>query len=325
MAIGALAAAGVGIVGAVLQAGAASDATAVQWANLQFQKQQARKQERLATAARTDAFGNRQRYDSLTNEWVIDLDPQQQAIIDANEREEFLRVTEDAQRRRDLARRQEQRSRQAGREFERLSSEFKHNRPQSERGFIADATRASVHAQQDGINQAIDAIAKQAMRTGNKQQIQSLLETRGELFGDALDQAITQGTQVGRQQKIQADQAHNNTLLPAIAQFAQLSDRVLDIPFAPTQLPQQLQQLQGQQAQGIFNANSQASANIGNAFQSLSQSIARQAPNLSGIASALSGLGRGSTRGQQQQFLSGEIVDPVFLPENRQTGNLGTF
>lgn len=69
--------------------------------------------ERLARAARTDAYGNRLSYDDALNEWISQLTPEQKSLALAGEREQRLGLTQDAARNRLIQAMQQARGRQA--------------------------------------------------------------------------------------------------------------------------------------------------------------------------------------------------------------------
>ena len=68
--------------------------------NLRWQKQQGERQFKLASAGRTDAYGNKQKYDELLNEWKLNMTPTQNKIVKAGESEQLRSLTEDAARNR---------------------------------------------------------------------------------------------------------------------------------------------------------------------------------------------------------------------------------
>jgi hypothetical protein len=69
-----------GVIGAIMQGQAQQEQNYTNEENLQFQRENARKQYALATAGRTDAYGNKMTYNEALNQWDTQLTPQQKAI-----------------------------------------------------------------------------------------------------------------------------------------------------------------------------------------------------------------------------------------------------
>ena len=103
-----------GVIGAIMQGQAQQEQNYTNEENLQFQRENARKQYALATAGRTDAYGNKMTYNEALNQWDTQLTPQQKAIISAQQREQLYSMTEGTRRAHDLAARQEARGKEAG-------------------------------------------------------------------------------------------------------------------------------------------------------------------------------------------------------------------
>src|SRR6478609_8805364 len=120
------------LIGPAIQSGHQSLAAQMQWLQFQDAKRRADKNERFAMATRSDAYGNKQKYDELNNEWSQTLTPLQAAILKAGEKEQYLTVTEDAQRNREIKRAASDRGKEAGKDYKRVLADFRYNQPKGE-------------------------------------------------------------------------------------------------------------------------------------------------------------------------------------------------
>jgi hypothetical protein len=100
--------------------------------SLDFQKQRAAEQDRMARAARTDAYGNVVEYDPTTNQWVTRLTPGQKALMYAGESEQRRQLTEDAARNRAARERQARAGRMAMPGFDEALARYRFDQPESE-------------------------------------------------------------------------------------------------------------------------------------------------------------------------------------------------
>ena len=156
------------LIGAMVTASAQSQAIASQerQANkeLKFQEEQADRQEKLQTAARTDAMGNRLEYDERTGFEAI-LAPLIQSMVDATNEEQYKSIALDAPRNRAARERQDDRTKLADSAFEDAFAQFSNRAPVDEGRAIADATKQAVLAFGDGGGSNNDA-GIQAIRSG---------------------------------------------------------------------------------------------------------------------------------------------------------------
>lgn len=299
--MGEIAGALIGGIGSFIQMGAAQQANQIAYMNLQFQKQQAMKQERLATATRTDAYGNQQYYDKASNTWKIKNTPTQQAILSAQEREQYLNLTEDAMRTRALKRMQFQRSRGAAEDYNTAEAGYKYDQPPSEGAVTDTLLTDTLNNRNANVNVARAALERQALRMGNGASIPAIVAASSQEMNKGLPDAVLQARQAGGQIAQQAQTAHQNKYLPAIQMFAKLMDDVGPSQLNESQLPQQEGAQQQNILAGIMQALQSGASNVGNAYANLSQTAGKVYPDLSGIAKALSGLGGSLFGGGQQQ------------------------
>jgi len=255
--------------------------------NLQFQREQARKQERLGQAARTDAYGNKQYYDSATNTWKTELSPMQAAISKAGETEQFRSLTEDAQRNRQQRTRQSQRAEDAVVPYNKAMQEFLNNPTASEgsiRNEIGTLT-ALANQNRDKGNQA--NVIRQALRMGKGGSVQNIIKASDDRSGRGVADALLSARGQALQERGSREQQRQSAYLPIIQQLSNTIDagggsaatRFSDIS-------SQLGNVQNQQASQMLSAIQGANTNVNNASRTAIAANSKQ-PDFSGLFKAL--------------------------------------
>lgn len=344
----------VGLAQALMGASAASSANDVAMANLAYQKQRDRDNQRLATATRTDQYGNVQRYNPATNAWEIQLTPLQQALQSAQTSEQYKGLTKDAAMRRELAQQQFARSQEAGKDYQRAQTGYRYDQPPSQESDIADVTQALIQARSKALNSAGATLGRQALRLGQSNAIPAIMKGVADQEGAGLEDQLIKGKAAGKQAYAQDVSAHENKYLPALRQFASTMDDV-QVPNLPQVNPGgPLSAEQGSSAEGLVRTALQGNQSIGAAYNDLVKTQANMAPDFSSFIQALEfgqrfGTGKGVpattvggygdfggtsplSTGQQFDFSNygtGNINDPLlgtpYGNAARQLKNTGTF
>jgi len=296
-----------GLIGAMMQAQAQAQANQMNWRNLQFQQQQANKGNRLATATRTDAYGNKMSYDELLNEWINQLTPTQESILKAGEQEQYRTLTEDATRQREARRAQEGRSKEAGKEFDKALVGYRYDQPPSEGKAQADLVQSLLINRQKGLGEGLKALTGQAQRLGRGADIPKLLQQADQLFGESLEDVTLKGKQAGSALASSQRAEHENRYGGALDRFATLADRINPVTPRYSDAPTSQANVQEAMARAIQAAIGNSSANVGNAYTNLATGLARS-PDLSGIASALSGLSFGGDKSDPNTFSASQVT-----------------
>ncbi len=285
-----------GLVGAGLSASNQAAQQNIEWANLMFQKQQAAKQERMSSAARTDAFGNKQFYDPISNQWVVELTPTQKQITNAGEQEQLQSLTTDAVRKRQLAQRQEQRSLQAEAPYHAAFEGYMYDQPHSEAATRSDLETLMLMANQDNAKQNQDSLARQAIRLGRGADIPKLIKATDDQLGSTTSGTMLQALQAAQQTHAAQTQQHDQQDLPELAQWQKIID---DGGGASEQrfsdVPQQLDAIQGQQQSGMLGAINAAAQNIGNAYKGLATSAGAASP-FADLAKSIGKIGESASK-----------------------------
>lgn len=282
------------IVGAIAQAQAAAAQNQVMRENLQFQKEQADRQYDLATAPRTDAYGNETGFDDLLNEWYTNLTPTQKRLIAGEQREQRLSLEEDAPRARYLRERQEQRSLEAEDLYDELMSEYRYNEPDDE-GTIFDRMIGDIAgARASSGNRAKNAAGGAAARFGLPRGTDTVLrDTTDAITGEDVLRARGGAANEAAQRK----QQHRG-LLDEINAVTNIIDDINPASIFWPSTNQDANARQSDMVNQIASALSGGASAVGQAYGQLADTI--RAPDLGGVASALNGLklgGGGMARG----------------------------
>lgn len=283
--------------------------------NLQFQKQNAAKQQRFAQAGRGDAYGNKQSYDEILNEWKIALTPTQSKIIKAGEQEQLRSLTEDAARNRAIKRQQRERGLEAGKDYNRVLAEYRYGGPKSELAIRDELTNllAGVEQEQSGKQKA--EIMRAALREGRGGDFASIIGAFNEASGKTNATNMLQARQQAATEHAARTQQHMQKTLPVMAELQKLMDMGGGPLLPQSEVPNALMAMQQQQAAGIGAAMQNEASNVGGAFGQLAKSMG-QSPDFSGIAKSLSSMGGGGKGGgrqqQQQQYQNYQQPDPVY-------------
>lgn len=289
MVVGPLIGGVVGLVGALLQAEQQRKANRINKMALDETKRSNRKQEELSTSTRRDAYGNKLIYTPGVG-WEYDLTDITKNILDAEQREKRLNLTTDATRNRASAERMDERSRMADDEFQNRFSEYKYSTDPGEEGYIADTTTLLLDARRRGLDEAANMTAKQLMRTGNSSRIPGIYREAGDAYADSLAQTMINARRMGKedyhndQSRKQGRQHQDLGFLQGIAN--QTKDTPVSFSSFNRDLTGRGDNALAQLIDTIRNSRDSNNAASGR----YAAGVAQSAPDLSGIASALSRL-----------------------------------
>lgn len=186
------------LLGVAAQAGAQNDQKNLGYMNLYETKRSNRKNEKLATSSREDAYGNVVEYDPVFG-WRIKNTPMTKSILDAEQNETLTSLTEDAARNRNQARRKDERSIMGDDEFERAFNNFKYRPKKTEGEYIADATQEKLLARRKGADETAAAVNKALLRTGNSSNIPSVFKAARDAEANDFESALLGGKRQGMQ------------------------------------------------------------------------------------------------------------------------------
>lgn len=281
-----------GLIGAGLQAKAQADAQQVAWANLNFQKSQARDNRRFASAARTDMYGNKNSYNDIMNEWETILTPTQKQIATAGENEQLRSLTEDAARNRRQRERNEKTALQAGDEFQTALAGYKYDAPASELATRDELERLMLTANKQSAKDNQGIIAREALRMGKGADLAKIIAKTDANLGQGMSDALIKARAGALQERGTRMQQHQSEFLPKLQNFEQLMARGgdgADLKFS--NVGQELSAMQGSMAGAIQSAIQSGAQSIGNAYSGVA-AAAGKSPDLSGVAGGLMRVGQ---------------------------------
>lgn len=318
-----------GLVGAGLQAQAQQTANIINYMNLQFQKRNADKQNRFAQAARGDAYGNKQSYDDILNEWKIALTPIQNRIMKAGEQEQLRSLTEDAARNRAIRVQQRERGKEAGKDYNRVLAQYRYGGPKSELAMRDELTSLLAGVQEEQASAQKVEMLRAAMREGKGGDTAQIIKSINDSSGTTMAGNMLKAKSGAAQEFAARTQQHMQSTLPVMQELQKLMDLGGDMPLRFSDTPGSLATLQQQQAQGIGAAFQHEASNVGGAFKALADSSGKS-PDFSSIAKALSGAGGGGKGQKQQQYAEQPAYsvlqnDTNYNTDDRWTNSYGDF
>ncbi len=286
-----------GLIGAGLSASNQAAQQNIEWANLIFQKQQAQKQNRFASAARTDAFGNKQGYDDILNEWVTTLTPTQKQIMQGTEKEQLQSVTEDADRNRRQRRRAEQTAIEAGKEYGQTLNNYRFDQPHSEDAIRDELEQLMLGGNQQRMKDEQGIVARQALRMGKGADMAKIIKATDDQLGQMSPDLILKARQAGIGERAQRLQQHDARYLPELKQWSDLmAQGGGDAQLQYSNVPSELQAMQGAQANAIQHAMDSEASNVGSAYKGVAAAAGKPI-DLSSAAKAFSGLDKAGKSG----------------------------
>jgi hypothetical protein len=297
-----------GLAGAAAQSQSAGEAAIINLMNLRFQERNAAQQYDLQTATRTDAYGNKQRYNRATNSWETVLSPLQAEIISAGQNEQLKSLTVDARRNRQILEDAAARGEAAKPDYNIALAGFRYDQPPS-RAALEDtlASKMQLANQMASGRQAQD-VGRTLIRQGRGADLPAILKAADDAQGRnvAANQLEAYKESIPLEASLQ--QQHQSKYLPVLQQLQQTMMQGGGAPIRMSDTPQALSTLQQQQSQGILQALQNSAGNIGNAYNAYAKGIADTAPDLKGLASLIGafkgsgGGGGGGSSGQQPQY-----------------------
>lgn len=316
-----------GAIGSIISAlaGSAAQNAGLQfdYQNLAFQKDNAKKQYGLATAARTDAYGNEQSFDQLLKKWNIKLTPTQEAILRAGEHEQKLSLTEDAQRNRELRRRQETRSLEADRDYNDARTGWRYDQPQSEGAIRGEQQLLLGLDREDRTRGNQAGLMRQAMRLGRGGDIPSIIKAIAQQGGAGMGGDLIKA-RTGALAESQAREAgHRQKYLPAMQQFAQVQDDIGQAGQKYSTVPQEMGAQQSDMIQTILQSLTNESGQVGDAYKSIAARLASGGLNLDlgGLDSMFGGGGGGGAKGAASP--SSSLATPSLVDDSWGYGFFG--
>lgn len=307
MPIGALLGALVSGLGVAAEASAQGAQQNLGWANLFETKRANRKKEQLATADQVDARGNRIYYTPGVG-WQIELDPETKKILEAEDYETIMSLTEDATRNRDAARRMDDRSIEADDEFERAFNEYRYRPEKSEAEYIGDAQREKLLARREGSNRAAADMNRNLIRQGQGGDVGKIFAEARNQEANEFEAALLGGKRQGIQDFLSVEGAKDQQDMGELGFLSGLAGQTTNMPQRFTNRADTLSSGAESAMDELLAILAQNESSRQGATGQLMQ-VLGQSPNFAPLASALGQLG-GSFEG------SARTTEPVARTRN---------
>jgi hypothetical protein len=279
-----------GLVGAGLQAKAANDQLMLGYAQFYWQKQQADKQNRFAQAARSDMYGNKTKYDELTNEWNINLTPDQTKLRDLGQREQILQLSEDAPAARKQKRAIQQRAKEAKEPYRRASLGYQYNLPKSEDAIMSEITGLMATGDQARSKADQATLMRQAARLGRGGDAQSIINATDANLGEDTGTRLAKARAQALMERSQRLQMHEAEYGKPMEMWGNLMAQGGDTPGIPkSSLNADLNGVIAEQAKAMQGAMASGNAGISGAYKDLIGASGKS-PDLSSVVKALSSI-----------------------------------
>ena len=259
--------------------------------NLRWQKQQGERQFKLASAGRTDAYGNKQKYDELLNEWKLAMTPTQNKIVKAGESEQLRSLTEDAARNRKIRVRQAERGNQAAEDYTDTRAAYLYDKPKDELATRGELQSLLQGVSQGGTQKKMKDIGNTAIRQGRGAMLSQILAKGQHDSTNEWAENLLKARGQAAQETAGKLQQHEARYLPQLERLQQTMDMGGDMPQRFSQEPQRLAAEQGQQAALIQQALASASQGVNAAQAQLTKATSEGGVDMKGLASLLGKFG----------------------------------
>lgn len=297
--IGPLLGAGASVVSAIMSANAAKQQRDLDWMGLQETKRSNRKSEELARSTKQDAYGNKLIYKPGVG-WTYDLTDITNQILSAEQGERRKNLLEDAPRERAASVRRDTRSQMADNEYERLFNEYKYRPQTTEASQVADSTDLLLKSRKKGLDEGANMIARQLLRTGGGSNLQGLYKDVGNQYADSLEEAMIKGRSLGgdtfRSRRDSDDAAKRGEL----EFYRNIAESGGGTPAQYTGFNNDLTGRADNAQQALLRAIESGRDATARGYSQVAQSQGRTGLDLSGLASALSGMDFGENDNEDQ-------------------------
>ncbi len=297
--------------GALIGAGSQQEAAMIQLMNLRFQKQQADRANQLATATRTDAYGNQQRYNAALNRWETILTPTQKQIVGAGETEQLKALTTDAVRNRRILEEARQRGIEAIPDYNKALAGFRYDEAPS-RAADEDKLNTLLSLQsQSQIGNDRQAVGRTLIRQGKGADYAAVLKAADDAQGQNIGKNLLTSYQASIPQYAQDVAMRQSRYLPVLKQLQETMAGGGSAPPRFSTTPSELNAIQSGQSGQALSALEAGARGVGGAYQGLANSVAATNP-VKDLASLISAFNKGGNRNQTKYGLvpTGASSDP---------------
>lgn len=281
-----------GLIGAGLQAQAQQNQLEYEYSALNWQKERANQQDWMASAAKSDQYGNVTSYDPVLNKWSVNLSPTQKTLSDDQQKEQLLQLTQDAPAARKVRQAVQQRSQEAQEPYLRASLGYQFDQPPSEESIRSKLTglMANNDQQTAKLNQSL--LMRQAARLGQGAHASDIIQATDANLGNPtnVQNRMLQARQDALKEFGARESLHEEQWGKPMAAWANLMSQGGDIPAIPRSA---ITDTTGSQQQAMLQAFNQGSTGVGSAMQNVASAMGKS-PDLSSVAKIIASIGQKS-------------------------------
>lgn len=275
--------------GQFMNSQAQGNAQGIQSQALAQQQANAQQQYELATATKTDPYGNKLIFTPGVG-WHYDLTEMTSGLIHAEQGEELKNLTEDAKRNRDFRARMDAMGREGGQEFDRTLNEYRYGDRPNENESVADLTREIMLARDRGSREAQNTIGRQAIRgLANPNVLQTLMRQNQEGLGSSLEEAVLRGRRLGKSEYRNDLSTWNQDIGGRLDRFGGIAKGV---PQAGITRPNTAAGLDKPDISSIIQALQNASSGSTNIMQGMARTASSPGFDLGALGPSITALGK---------------------------------
>jgi hypothetical protein len=288
------------LVGIGLQAQAQASQLEFQYAQLNWQKQRARDQDRFAQAGRQDAYGNETYFDTGLNKWMTKLTPMQKQISQGGEKEQLLQITKDAPAARKVREAVQKRSEEAKEPFNRAQLAYQYAQPPSELSIKGDLTKlmASNLMARSKADQAL--LMRGAARLGTGAKAAEIINAVDQKLGAGQKDTLLNARNQAVQESAARAAAHETQYGTPMKMWGELMAQGGNIPDMPkSSLNADLGTAITNQNSAMQKALAAGTAGVSGALGGVA-SAAGKSPSFEGLAKILASIKSGKGEGDEE-------------------------
>lgn len=295
MAIAPFLSAGVGLAQSLFNMNQQKQANNINWRALMETQRSNRKQEELATSAKTDAYGNKIYYVPGVG-WQYELSPSTASVLSGEQRERLANLNEDAPRNRAAAKRMDERSQMADDEWTKSFNKYRFRTEPSEAEVVGDTRSTLLNARKRGLDEAASLVARQLLRSGGGSNLAAVYKSAGDQYADSLEDVDLKAKQVGGQLFRERRDSDAAAALRDLSSLRDTADRT-------TQTPVNFSNFNSELSQGADSALENLQRTLAGGSQATSRALANYSQGVGNTSLDLSGLARAfaSLRGQEDE------------------------
>lgn len=196
----------------------------------------------------------------------------------------------------------DERSKEADDQWQKVFNEYKYRTPPSEEQTVADTRQILLNSRKRGLDEAANLMAKQLLRTGSSSNIGKVYQQASDEYAKSLEGVNLNAKRIGREQFRQDQDSELSMLLKELSALQGTADQTTTSPVNFSNFNESLTGRGDAALQQLSQTLAQGSNATRQALQQYAQGVANTKIDLSGVAQALAGLGKGGGSQKDEYF-----------------------